>query len=168
MDPRPIDVLTVEELRDEVWYWRTDAAARLFFLMDAVKVTSPRANAGREARRHLAGLIETLSEALRGEYHPACFCCAEPIRPGDAVISDVTEGEMHAECPAPGERSTFRPGGKVFMEPESIVIDEDHPEGGDPALKPDHLVAHEASRLYTHEQIVAKLETARAVLGGAE
>lgn len=161
---RKIDDLSLEQLRDEVWFWRTDAAARLFFRMGEVRDTKVTTKAGWEARRRLSGLIESLSDALAGKYHPECFACLQPIRPGDAVITDVTEGGMHAECPVDGQPSTAKPGDKIFMDPESIVIDEDHPEGGEAREKPDHLVAHAASRLYSEEQIVAKVEAARALL----
>lgn len=164
---RKVEDLTLDELRDEVWLWRTDAAARLYGRMDDVRKSSPRARAGREARRHLCGDVETLSDALAGVYDPICFACLLPIKPGDAVICDVDEGEMHAACPVDGQPSTAKPGDKIYMEPESIVIDEDHPEGGDPALKPDHIVAHEASRLYSHDQLVDRLTAARALLGAA-
>lgn len=164
MSANTVDQLTIEQLRDEVWFWRTDAAARLYFRMDDVKQTRATTHAGREARRHLAGDAETLSDALTGRYHPECFACALPIFPGHAVISDVNEGEMHAECPAEGRERTIKPGDKVFMDRESIVTDEDHPEGGELADKPDHIVAHAASRLYSDEQIAARLDAARALL----
>lgn len=164
MSTNTVDHLTIEQLRDEVWLWRIDAALRLFNRMDAVKQTRAATRAGREARRDLAGDVETLGDAMAGRYHPDCFACGLPIIPGDAVISDVNEGEMHAECPAEGRERTIKPGDKVFMDRESIVIEEDHPDGGDLADKPDHIVAHAASRLYSDKQIAARLDTARALL----
>lgn len=162
-----VEDLTLEQLRDEVWLWRTEATARLFFTMGEVEASSPRSRVGHDARRRLNAEVETLSDALAGNYHPSCFVCGFSIRPGDAVLTDVNEGEMHAECPQhEGGPQAAAPGDKIYMDPESIVIDEDHPEGGDPALKPDHLVAFAAGRLYSDEQIVAKIEAARLLLTG--
>ena len=163
-----IEDLSIETLREEVWMWRTDAAARLATLAVEVDSTNPHSRVGMNARREFRGEAETLNDALAGRYHPRCFCCGFSIRPGDAVIQDVSEGEMHADCPSEeGGVQVLRPGDKVFMEPDSIVIDEDHPDGGEAGDKPDHIVAHESARLYTHEQIVAKalsaLEMARGV-----
>lgn len=158
------DTMNQAQLRDEVWFWREETTAELFHLRRAVEATTARSKAGQEARQRLRGAVQQLSEALSGDVLDDCFACALPIRPGDAVITDVNEGEMHAQCPKPGRPQTIMPGDKVFLDPESIVIDDDHPEGGDPALKPDHIVAHEAARLFTAEQISQRLAEARALL----
>ena len=82
---RRVEDLSLEQLRDEVWLWRTDAAARL-----AVHVVEDRRPTKAERRREMHGVAETLYGALTSKYHDTCFACGFSIHPGDAVISDVT------------------------------------------------------------------------------
>lgn len=164
---RKVEDLSLEDLREEVWFWRTDAAAGLASMIAERQARPPSEAEAEESEGLLAYAAEALHDALRGRYHERCFACGFSIQPGDAVISDVNEGEMHASCPdQEGGAQAIKPGDKVFMDRDSIVIDQDHPEGGEASEKPDHIVAHEATRLYTHEQIVAKVTTAMAKAEG--
>lgn len=160
---RDPETMTEQELRDEVWFWRGNTAASLFFAVGALKDKDRRTGL-RDRRREVEALTDLLTSALSGEALETCFACGLPIREGEAVICDVEQGEMHAECPVDGRPRTLKPGDKVFMDPASICIDEDHPEGGDPALKPDHIVAHAHARLYDTAGVIRQVETARAAL----
>lgn len=153
---RDPDAMTEAQLRDEVWFWRTEAAAGLSERRIQLKLARETKRGGIGLlKREIERLEALLAAALAGELHDRCFACGSEIRPGDACLSDVEMGEMHAMCPIDGRASTVAPGDKVYMEPESLVWEGDGP-------KPDHLVAFAHERLYTTAQIAAKLERAAA------
>lgn len=158
-EARDVDAMSLEQLRDEVWYWRTDAAAQLGTLM--LVVGGGCKDLRGTPRKRAAYLVDLLGSAVAGEVHEICFVCAEPLRPGEAAINDVEMGDMHAACPTLCSGPPIQPGDKVFMDPEGIVWEGDGP-------KPDHIVAHAVERLYSAARIVEKLAAAQAVLSKAK
>jgi len=160
------DAMTAEQLRDEVWYWRTEAAADLGFRLCEVENPDLRTDfRGRATlKRRVEARVSLLSNALSGDIFEACSICGEAIRPGVALIRDVDMGDCHAECmgdPEIKREGGARPGDTILVDPESVVGFDDEP---DPESD-GRLIAHEHSRLYTTDQIAAKLEMARAAIG---
>lgn len=154
------DTMSVEDLRDEVWFWRDNAAATL--VQEIVKLRMLEEGGRRgvvRKRRSIQSVADLLEAALFGDVNATCFACGLPIRAGDACISDVEGGEMHAECPDSGRASTLKPGDKVFVDPDSIVWEGEGP-------KPDHLIAHACERLFTVDQLVRRVDEARAAIAG--
>lgn len=144
---RDPDTMSLEDLRDEVWFWRTEAAASLHERRIQLRLARERGGRGVGLlKREIERLRALLTSALAGELHEGCPACGEPIRPGDACLSDVEMGQMHAMCPIGGRVSTVRPGDRVYMEPEAIVWEGEGP-------KPDHLIAFSHERLYTTAQV---------------
>jgi hypothetical protein len=141
-------------LLEERHFWRETAACRISSLAVAVvgdgrmhrRPIVPKS----ALRQELLETVQALESALAGDFFPACEACGEQVRPGDATIYDVDCGEMHADCCAPSSQSPVRPGDKVFLDPESIVVE----DGETPR---DHIVAGVASSLFTDTQIAEHL-----------
>ena len=161
---RDVEALSIEELRAEVWFWREGAAATLgakMLWLEAMNDGDARRRGIKRVRKQVTTLSAQLQEALAGEYWSLfCEACGGPVKPGQAVISDVDCGEMHADC-ADGGWGRYKPGDKLFLEPEAIAWEGEGP-------KPDHIVCHASERLYTTAQLVEQLGRARAALAGAK
>ena len=147
-------------LLEERQHWREWAACHIDELVRALKGDRrlhlrPVAPVS-ALRQELAETVVALGEALEDDFRPRCGACGEPVRVGQAVLPDVEMGEIHADC---GNPDRVAPGDKVFVDPESIVVEEG-------AEKPDHLVAGEAGWLMDAVQIAERLARGRAVLAG--
>lgn len=163
LDP---DTMTVEQLREEAWFWRANAAASLFFALVDLRHHGAGGTfrSRRALTRRIRELVELLDNALTGDLHQTCGICGEPLRPGQAALSDLDMGDVHAHCSgdpigrAAGEPA--QPGDRIQCDPESIV-DAD----GDPMPDTDGiLTAYPIDRLYTTADLLAKVAEARELL----
>lgn len=100
----------VQLLRDEVTYWRQDAAARLRTAMILARAAEAEGEENRAAEIRVGILYPTraaLRNALSGDiYYPLCEHCSKPLQTGDAVYAvsddgDCVTGEVHVDCAAP-------------------------------------------------------------------
>lgn len=139
---RAVESLTLEQLRDEVTYWRQDAAARLLMALALAKAAEIKGEEDRCAQITVSTIFPTraaLSNALNGEvYWPVCEGCSSPVHPGDAVYAYEDGGEGHCDC--------------------------DQPQMADPL--PENAYRHQLDEEFTPEGIQRALAAAEAWLGG--
>lgn len=92
--------LTRDQLRDEVSYWRQNAAAQVqMALAELNQQPTPEQPPWRySVERRLREQVANLGCALRGDLFESCGACPEPIRPGDPVVQYEDVGEVHARC----------------------------------------------------------------------
>lgn len=167
--------MTEAELREEVWFWRTEAASGLFFLTVEARAAMEKDPEGTETfqlRDRVRQRREALISALTGDLFDSCDVCTDPILWGAACLRDVEMGDVHAECmgaPMPGA-GPIAPGDKVQCDPEGIVGPDDEPIPDSDGI----LIAYAHDRLYTTPQILKRLDEAAALLyadeadGGAQ
>ncbi len=93
--------LTVEQLREEVEFWRANSAAFLWSMKIGVEAARVR------GQHDFATIIEVnymmphataLELALGGEYHETCEACTKPLLRGQLVFQNTDGGELHAAC----------------------------------------------------------------------
>lgn len=98
----------IEQLREEVAFWRRDAAARLWGYMASAKASAEVYDDIRAAdlrANHIMPTLAALRDADGKEWHSRCMICGEFIKPTDdlravAVDDDDTES-VHARCGDP-------------------------------------------------------------------
>jgi hypothetical protein len=149
---RDPDTMSEQDLREEVWFWRENAAAGLGFARVDLKIAREMKKGGIGAlKKRIDEFVSMLTSALTGDLHEGCGACGFSIRPGDACIWYEDIGEAHAACPAfEGGPQAAQVGDRIEMEPEAIVWEGEGPP-------PDHLVAHAHDRLYTTAVIATKI-----------
>ena len=159
---RRIETMTVEELREEVNFWRQNAACWLSSALFATAEGAMGLKAWRYNRspgRQVRELSSVLGEALTGEgMFPGCEGCGKPVKPGELVVSFEDVGEMHARC-AGASGDQLRDGGRIPVPLESLSLEEGEAPPDDPALS-----VYASSDLYTPEHIEAFVTEGRAWL----
>lgn len=152
-------------LLEERHFWRETAACHISSLVVALagdRRMHCRPIVPRSAlRQELRETVESLRAAFAGDFFPICEACGEAVRPGDATLRDVDCGDLHADCCAAESQQPVKPGDKVFLDPESIVVE----EGEAPR---DHIHAGVAANLLTDAEIAERLVVGvRALEAGA-
>lgn len=99
--PDEINALPVDRLREEVWAWRQDAAARIQGMMASAKASDERGEEDRAIDirvNFLSPSAVALSNYIAGEYHEACEDCGKPLLHGQQVWPVEDANDVHASC----------------------------------------------------------------------
>lgn len=158
-----LDQMTIEQLRDEVTYWRENLAC---LTKAALRDYDVALKAGDDAATYaLCGFQGLLSErsgllnaALNGSYFQTCEACSADIRPGQYVVYYQDVGEVHADC-AGAVPDQLREGGRI-----PLSADELHLEDGEPAPADPHLTVTVSDLLFDEEAIEAIAQRAAATV----
>lgn len=89
----------IQDLREEVAYWRADLAARLWSLRALYTTARARGKSGRaiDLGNLIRAALHSFRDAEASEWHDRCEICGEFILPGEAQASD-DEISGHARC----------------------------------------------------------------------
>lgn len=155
----PVEHLSAKAAREEVRFWRAEAAATLEMAMSLL--TSHRKNGNLDQEAELAvgqfnPLRRALQDAIAGEYFERCESCLEPVREGDLVVDFADVGEVHARC-CGVEGEDLRAGFEIPVGPESLELDEGEDIPANPCLT---VFAH--AEHYTHDKVAEILAKALA------
>lgn len=133
-------VMSEDQLRAEVWFWRTRAADELQRLHRRIAV-------GFVAQEHVADLSSRasvwaglLEGAMTGDDVDKCPLCSEVLVPGQAALREVEEGEVHAECLGT-PIGDGQAGDRFQLDPESVVDADDEPDPDSDGVLVSHAYA---------------------------
>lgn len=137
-------------LLEEVWFWREEAAARLGFAIAELRVATDREGPDSEAARRAAGTLqaamESLREALDGQFHNPCPTCSTPLAPGQAVVTFEDAGDMHAACAGATEADVKA--GRMSVPFDSLDTEDMDPATIEQLRADPHVRIHPRARLY--------------------
>ncbi len=114
--------MSLQQLRDEVAYWRAEARASLHFALTDARMAADKGDHERAEdiiRDRLRQSAGSLESALNGEIHMLCEACGKPLRDGQLTIASDDTNDVHAECmgATPENLAT----GGIWVDPQSIV-----------------------------------------------
>ena len=160
---RDVDDLDVEELKAEVLYWREDAIASLGPLIGRIEEALvceglPMAAEYAAILRRRLGAIEG---ALTGDGLDRCWLCSDVILPGQPMLREVNEGDVHAGC-----LGQHIEGDRYQLDADSVVGPDDEPiEGGDGVLvSHPHRPPFEAAKIVERLGLAERLCDAPAIV----
>ena len=97
--------LPADRLREEVWAWRQDAAARLRTMMASARASDERGEEDRAIDLRVNFILPSanaLTQHLAGEFHDGCEACGKPLLHGQQVWPVEDANDVHVACwPAP-------------------------------------------------------------------
>ncbi len=99
--PAEIRALELDRLREEVWAWRQDAAARIWGMKASIKGSL---TLGEEDRatdimvNFLRPSAQALASYIEGDFHQACEDCGKPLLHGQAVWPVEDANDVHVSC----------------------------------------------------------------------